>query len=104
MNKQFLSLVSFLLLLPAFAVAQDLTVTRNFSGLWDQPEHESQGINLQVVDRTSGDKLAVAYWFTYGDDMKSAWFMGVGPASSNRIAVRGFVAPLARILRCGSER
>jgi hypothetical protein len=85
MNKQFLSLVSFLLLLPAFAVAQDLIVTRNFSGLWDQPEHESQGINLQVVDRTSGDKLAVAYWFTYGDDMKSAWFMGVGPASGNRL-------------------
>ena len=65
--------------------AQDVIVTRSFTGLWDQPEHESQGINLQNIDQISGDKVGVAYWFTYGDDLESAWFLGIGPVSGNRI-------------------
>jgi hypothetical protein len=85
MKKQFLLTVSLFLLLPAFAAAQDLIVTRNFTGLWDQPEHESQGINLQIIDQAGGEKAGVAYWFTYGDDMKSAWYVGVGPIIDNRI-------------------
>jgi hypothetical protein len=72
-------------MMPALVTGQDVIVTRNFSGLWDQPEHESQGINLQVIDQDSGDKVGVAYWFTYGDDMESAWFFGVGTAIGNRI-------------------
>jgi hypothetical protein len=72
-------------MMPALVIGQDVIVTRNFSGLWDQPEHESQGINLQVIDQDSGDKVGVAYWFTYGDDMESAWFFGVGTAIGNRI-------------------
>ena len=85
MKKQFLIIVSVLLLLPAFAAAEDVIVTRNFSGVWDQAEHESQGLNLQIVNQASGDKIAVAYWYTYSDDLKSAWFMGVGPVSGNRV-------------------
>lgn len=85
MKKQFLIIVSVLLLLPTFAAAEDVIVTRNFSGVWDQAEHESQGLNLQIVNQASGDKIAVAYWYTYSDDLKSAWFMGVGPVSGNRV-------------------
>ena len=70
---------------PLAAIAQDVVVTRNFTGLWDQPEHESQGINLQVISQASGEKVGVAYWFTYGDDMESAWFFGVGAVSGDRI-------------------
>jgi len=84
-KKQCLIIVSVLLLLPSFAAAEDVIVTRNFSGVWDQTEHESQGLNLQIVNQASGDKIAVAYWYTYSDDLKSAWFMGVGPVSGNRI-------------------
>ena len=51
MKKQFLFIVSVFLLLPAFAAAQDVIVTRNFTGLWDQPEHESQGMNLQIINQ-----------------------------------------------------
>jgi len=85
MKKQFLLIASVLLSLPAFAVAQEVIVTRSFTGLWDQPEHESQGINLQVIDQAGGEKAGVAYWFTYGDDANSAWYLGVGPVSGNRI-------------------
>ena len=65
--------------------ADDVIVTRNFTGLWNQPEHESQGINLQIIDQVSGDKIGVAYWFTYAGDLESAWFIGTGPVIGNRI-------------------
>jgi hypothetical protein len=73
------------MLLPLVAVAQDVLVTRNFTGSWDQPDHESQGISLQIIDQVSGVKVGVAYWFTYGDDDQSAWFIGVGPVTGDRI-------------------
>jgi hypothetical protein len=61
---------------PLFAA--DLVVTRYFSGLWDQPQQENQGIVLQIIDHDLEVKKAVAYWFTYGDDLQSAWFIGIG--------------------------
>ena len=73
------------LFLPLVAAAQTVLVTRHFTGLWDQVEHESQGINLQIIDQADGSKVGVAYWFTYGDDMESAWFFGVGPVDGDRI-------------------
>jgi len=85
MKKQFLLTTIILLMFPTFAYSEDVMVTRNFTGLWDQPEHESQGINLQVISQASGDKVGVAYWFTYGEDMESAWFLGVGAVSGDRI-------------------
>jgi len=74
-----------LTLLPACAAAQDVIVTRHFTGLWDQTEHKSQGINLQIVHQESGEKRGVAYWFTYGADNQSAWFVGIGPAMGNKV-------------------
>jgi len=85
MIKKVTVLICIILVLPLMAVAQDVVVTRNFTGGWDQTDHESQGISLQIIDQISGDKVAVAYWFTYGDDDKSAWFLGVGPVVGNRI-------------------
>jgi len=74
-----------MLVMSSMAMAEDIVVTRNFTGGWDQTDHESQGISLQIIDQASGDKVAVAYWFTYGDDDKSAWFLGVGSVIGNRI-------------------
>ena len=53
-------------------------MTRYFSGLWDQPRQESQGIILQIIDQEDDTRKAVAYWFTYGDDLHTAWYMGLG--------------------------
>ncbi len=64
--------------IPAIATAGDLVVTRYFSGLWDQTNQENQGIVLQIVDTDPEVKKAVGYWFTYGDDLESAWFIGIG--------------------------
>lgn len=76
--------------MPVVAMAQNVVVTRNFTGGWDQPNHESQGISLQIIDQASGNKVAIAYWFTYGDDQKSSWFLGVGPVVANRIEMTLF--------------
>jgi len=85
MRKKLRALIYITLAMPLVAIAQDVVVTRNFTGLWNQTNHESQGLNLQIIDRASGEKIGLVYWFTYGDDKESAWFYGIGPASGNRI-------------------
>ena len=85
MRKTAIFLLLSVLILPLSVMADDVMVTRHFTGLWDQPEHESQGINLQIIDQDSGDKVAVAYWYTYDDNMESAWFLAAGPVRENRI-------------------
>lgn len=78
--------------LPAFA--GDLVVTRYFSGLWDQTKHESQGIVLQIIDQEDldGDPKAVAYWFTYGDDLQTAWYVAIGEVEGDQVLMDLFVA------------
>ncbi len=78
---------AFFTMLPASA--SDLVVTRYFSGLWDQPKQEAQGIMLQVIDQEEdGKKKAVAYWFTYGDDMNTAWYMAIGHVEGDQIVMK----------------
>ena len=85
MIKKIALLVCITLFTPLVVIAQDVVVTRNFTSAWDQTNHESQGLSLQIIDQANGDKLGTAYWFTYGDDKESAWFLGVGPVTGNRI-------------------
>lgn len=85
MKFKFYLMLSIFLLLPMHAMSDVVIVTRNFTGAWDQPQHESQGLNVTIIDQASGDKIAVVYWYTYGDDSKSAWFLGTGPVSGDRI-------------------
>lgn len=64
---------------------EGMIVTRHFTGIWDQPEHEAQGIALQVVEQLDDSRRAVGYWYTYGADRETAWYMGVGELVDNRI-------------------
>jgi len=73
--------------------AADLVVTRYFSGLWDQPKQESQGIMLQIIDQEEdGKKKAVAYWFTYGDNLHTAWYMGIGLVEGDQVVMKLYTA------------
>ena len=75
------------------ASAADLVVTRYFSGLWDQPKQESQGIMLQIIDQEEdGKKKAVAYWFTYGDNLHTAWYMGIGLVEGDQVVMKLYTA------------
>jgi hypothetical protein len=62
-----------------------MIVTRHFSGIWDQVEQQSQGLAIQVVERIDDSRKSVVYWYTYGADRKTAWFVGVGDLVDNRI-------------------
>jgi len=69
--------------------AADLVVTRYFSGLWDQPRQESQGIMLQIIDQEEdGKKKAVAYWFTYGANLHTAWYMAIGLVEGDQVVMK----------------
>jgi len=65
--------------------ADNIMVTRHFTGVWDQPNQESQGLTLEVIEQLDGSRRAVAYWFTYGADRQSAWILGIGDLVDNRI-------------------
>jgi hypothetical protein len=67
-----------------------IMVTRNFTGIWDQVDHHSQGLALQVVEQLDGSRRSVVYWYTYGKDRKSAWIVGMGDLLDNRIAYELF--------------
>ena len=62
-----------------------IIVTRHFTGAWDMVDQESQGLSLEVIEQLDDSRKAVAYWYTYGADRKTAWFVGVGNLIENRI-------------------
>ena len=74
------------------ALAANPLITRHFSGIWDQPEQESQGIILQIGEQDGDKKVGVAYWFTYGEDLQTTWFLAVGPVSGNEINMQLYTA------------
>jgi len=78
-------LLTFLLFISTSAFAGDPLITGSFSGVWDQPEQESQGFVLQIGEQDGDEKVGVAYWFTYGTDLQSAWYIGIGPVNGNEI-------------------
>jgi hypothetical protein len=80
------------LLFSAAAFADDLLITRHFSGAWDQPEQESQGFILHIAERPGDTKLGIVYWFTYGEDLQTSWYVARGPVNGDEINMRLFTA------------
>jgi hypothetical protein len=79
----------FSLLSSTSALAGEPLITAAFSGIWDQPEQESQGIILQIGEQLDEQgvekKVGIAYWFTYGPDLQTSWYLGVGPVAGHQI-------------------
>jgi hypothetical protein len=71
-----------------YGPAEGMIVTRHFTGIWDQVDQEAQGIALQVVEQLGDSRRAVAYWYTYGPDRQTAWFIGIGELLDNGIEMR----------------
>ena len=63
----------------------DFMVTRHFTGSWTQVDQESQGLNIEVIEQLDGSRRSVAYWYTYGMDRKTAWFLGIGDLVEDHI-------------------
>ncbi|MGB5290465.1 MAG: hypothetical protein WBN41_03320 [Lysobacterales bacterium] len=85
LNRGFGFALVFSLFISMPVFAGDPLITASFSGIWDQPEQESQGIILQIGEQEDDEKVGIAYWFTYGPDLKTSWYLGVGPVVGNEI-------------------
>jgi len=82
----------FSLFFSMIAFAGKPLITSSFSGVWDQPEQESQGIILQIGEQEDDQKVGIAYWFTYGPDLHTAWYLGIGPVTGNEISMTLYTA------------
>lgn len=67
------------------ASMDDFMVTRHFTGAWTQVNQESQGFSLEVVEQLDGSRRATAFWYTYGEDRKTAWYLAIGDLVDDRI-------------------
>lgn len=85
LHRVFGFVLAFSFLISTSVFAGDPLITASFSGIWDQPEQESQGIILQIGEEGDDEKVGIAYWFTYGPDLKTSWYLGVGPVVGNEI-------------------
>lgn len=72
--------------------SSNLMITRSFSGIWSQPDQESQGFILQIGEQAGDVKVGVSYWFTYGEDLQTTWYLGVGPVNGNEINMTLYTA------------
>jgi hypothetical protein len=90
--------------------AADVEVDETWSGIWNQPDHESQGFIIQIAesdddvdgDGDDDDLVSATYWFTYGEDMKPHWLLGLGPVVDDTLDLVlyqtdgiGFLSPVA---------
>ena len=50
----------------------------------DQEEYDQRD-QSQDQEEEDGDPVAVAYWFTYGDDLETAWFLALGAVEGNQV-------------------
>ena len=95
-NKIFGYSFIFTLFLSASVFAGNPLITSSFSGIWDQPEQESQGIILQIGEQFDEfgveQKVGIAYWFTYGPDLMTTWYLGIGRVVGNTIDMTLYTA------------
>lgn len=85
LNRAFSFVIVLSFFISSAVFASNPLITASFSGIWDQPEQESQGIILQIGEQGEDEKVGIAYWFTYGPDLKTSWYLGVGPVVGNEI-------------------
>jgi len=84
-------LLTFLLFISTSAIAENPLITASFTGIWDQPEQETQGLIIQIGE-SNDEKVGIAYWFTYGEDLQTTWYLGVGPVNGNEIKMKLYTA------------
>lgn len=92
LRQQILLAGLFALLFGSTASADHLLISRYFSGAWVHPDHESQGLVLHIAEQEEDQKIGVAHWFTFGEDLETAWFVAVGPVEGHEINMTLFTA------------
>jgi hypothetical protein len=65
------------------ATAQELSIRGGFTGNWYNPDHDHQGLQIEVID----PRQAVVAWYTYDDAGEPVWLFGVGGIRGDTIEV-----------------
>ncbi len=87
-QKSPLAMLLTLLLFMLFSIqAQAVIITKDFTGLWLQPDHESQGFDFQVINQNGGVTQAVVYWYTYDTVGNPMWLIGMGNVVDNQVSI-----------------
>ncbi|MCF6287615.1 MAG: hypothetical protein L3J53_00070 [Proteobacteria bacterium] len=81
-KQPILALLFILLAIPVQAVI----ITKSFTGLWLQPDHESQGFDFQVIDQ-NGMPQALTYWYTYDTEGNPMWLIGMGNITEETVSM-----------------
>ena len=85
LKRALIYILFFSIFISAPAVAGDPLITGSFSGVWEQPEQESQGMTIQIGEQDGDKKVGIVFWYTFGSDFLTAWYLGIGPVTGNEI-------------------
>ena len=63
----------------------DLIITKSFTGSWYNVEKSGQGFLIEII-KGSGQKKALATWFTFDSNGNQMWLIGVGNIQAQQIS------------------
>ncbi len=64
--------------------ANNLIITKSFTGGWYDPAKNGQGFLLEII-KSNNQKQALTTWFTFDNDGNQFWLIGVGEISDQSI-------------------
>ncbi|MCB1581768.1 MAG: hypothetical protein KDI92_01810 [Xanthomonadales bacterium] len=64
--------------------ANNLIITKSFTGGWFDPAKNGQGFLLEII-KSNNQKQALTTWFTFDNDGNQFWLIGVGEISGQSI-------------------
>jgi len=64
--------------------AQNLIITKSFTGSWFDPDRSGQGFLLEVIN-SNDEKKALTTWFTFDNEGNQMWLIGLGEIQQQQI-------------------
>lgn len=74
----------FVLCITKLVAANELIITKSFTGGWFDPDKSGQGFLIEII-KNSGTKRALASWYTFDNDGNQYWLTGVGDIENQSI-------------------
>ena len=62
---------------------EEFVVRDEMSGAWFDPAHDGEGFIIEMLD----SRRAVVYWFTYDENGRQRWFIGIAQARKNQLVI-----------------
>lgn len=66
------------------SIANNMIITKSFTGGWFDPAKSGQGFLIEIISN-SGEKRALASWYTFDNEGNQYWLTGVGDVEDQSI-------------------